>query len=387
MADSLDPKKESTQPPALNPTSQEEKTHLSQSTRKSIDQAKRFFENTSQSQDDNSYSFIKALKSYKPVIPSQKDPAYATQALSPQTFMLLNPGRKLGFPQVLKVCMAAAWLVLSASFMLGIDLGALISALEEMVSQGTLMAGIFWITTIVTNGIGIGYGSHILKANPFKPLEKTKFNRNWIWRGFAMMIMANLALGFLVNLLMELFYFLGFYPAPTPDFSITHLSFGAAFVEFMTISIIGPIMEEMFYRGLVYRSLSSFNKGFAILFSSLLFGMAHGNLGQAIPTFGVGIVLAYTYARSDSILVPICLHILNNTCLMLISTFSGLDIILSLGLWVALIVGIVVAIQERHELAAMFHQATQDKVMWKMVSRMPSFWLYVVAFLILSFIS
>lgn len=379
MANSLDPKKESSShPPALK------KQGMSQTTQKNLNQVKSFFE--SSLYDKDSYSFANDLKNYKPIIPSKDDLSYSTQALSPQTFMLLYPHKKLGFPQVLKVCMASSWLVLASSFMIGIDMGVFIGGLGQLVSQGTLLAGVFWITTITTNLMGMGYGNSILKTNPFKPLEKTKFNRHWIWRGFSLMIMANLVLGFLVNLLINFFSTLGFYPTPTPDFSVTNLSLGAAVIEFMTISVIGPIMEEMFYRGLVYRSLSSFNKGFAILFSSLLFGMAHGNLGQAIPTFGVGIVLAYTYARSDSILVPILLHILNNTCLMAISTFPRLDIILSLGLWIAFFIGFVILFQERHELKAMFNQATLDKISWSLLWRMPSFWLYVVAFLILSFV-
>lgn len=238
----------------------------------------------------------------------------------------------------------------------------------------------------MTGSMAIAYGSSILKVNPFKALQNTHFDRHWIWKGFSMMVAANLILSIITTFFMDLFSTFVFPLAPSPDFDVTGMPFLAGALEFIVVCLIGPVFEEMLYRGLIYRNLSRFNQGFAIVFSALLFGLAHGNLGQAVPTFGVGLVLAYVYAKTNSIWVPIILHILNNTCLMLISTFPIVDIVISILLWITLVIGIWVFFQERKEWRAMFYQANQDGQTWSLVARMPSFWLYVVAFLILSVI-
>ncbi len=338
------------------------------------------------SSQPNAYSFEKALQNHKPSLPTQPSQVSKTASLSVQSYMLKNPKKPLGFSQVLQVCMASVWIYLGLSFMLGIMMGVPLNLAPDLELYLTSYSLIFWSTTVATGTMAIAYGSTILKVNPFKALQNTHFDRHWIWKGFCMMVAANLILSIITTFFMNLFSTFVFPLAPSPDFDVTGMPFLAGALEFMVVCLIGPVFEEMLYRGLIYRNLSRFNKGFAVIFSALLFGLAHGNLGQAVPTFGVGLVLAYGYAKSDSLWVPILLHILNNTCLMIISTFPVLDVVVSIGLWIALIVGLWVFFQEYKEWRALFYQANQDKELWSFVARMPSFWLYVVAFLILSVI-
>lgn len=332
----------------------------------------------------DAYSFEAALQNHKPSLPNQEKRNQEPKPLSPQAFMLKYPGKPLGLSQVLQVCMSSVWIYLALSFVLGLLLGMPLGMADSWEVYLTGYSLIFWLTTISTSTMAIGYGSFILKANPFKAFQNKHFDRHWIWKGFGMMVAANLILSLITTLFMELFSTFLFPLAPSPDFDVTGMPLFAGALEFMVVCLVGPILEELLYRGLIYRQLSRFNQGFAIVFSALLFGLAHGNLGQAVPTFGVGLVLAYTYAKSDSIWVPIILHVLNNTCLMIITTFPVLDVVMSILLWVIAIVGVWVFFQERKEWKALFYQANQDGQTWSLVSRMPSFWLYVVAFLILS---
>lgn len=80
---------------------------------------------------------------------------------------------------------------------------------------------------------------------------------------------------------------------------------------FLYMGILGPISEELLFRGLVLRSLRPYGKRFAILGSAFLFGMFHGNLLQAPYAFFVGLVLGYA-AAEYSIYWAIGLHIFNN---------------------------------------------------------------------------
>lgn len=352
---------------------------------KEAKEAKDSFLEASAPQSD-SYSFEDALQNHKPSLPTQKEPANLSTPLSAQAFMMKNPGKPLGLSQVLQVCMASVWIYLGLSFMLGMMLGVPLNLATNYEMYLMVYSIIFWSTTTITGSMAIAYGSSILKVNPFKALQNIHFKRHWIWKGFSMMVAANLILSIITTFFMDLFSTFVFPLAPSPDFDVTGMPLFAGALEFVIVCLIGPVFEEMLYRGLIYRNLSRFNQGFAIVFSALLFGLAHGNLGQAVPTFGVGLVLAYAYAKSNSIWVPIILHILNNTCLMFISTFPIVDIVISIILWITLFVGIWVFYQERKEWRAMFYQANQDGQPWSLVAHMPSFWLYIVAFLILSVI-
>ena len=80
---------------------------------------------------------------------------------------------------------------------------------------------------------------------------------------------------------------------------------------FLYIAIFAPILEEIFFRGLILRNLLPYGKKFAIVGSSFLFGILHGNLLQSPYAFLVGLVLGYT-AVEFGLVWSILLHMFNN---------------------------------------------------------------------------
>ena len=80
---------------------------------------------------------------------------------------------------------------------------------------------------------------------------------------------------------------------------------------FLYVGIAGPVAEELIYRGFVMRRLEKYGSFFAILFSSLLFGIMHGNLAQIFFAAAAGLIFGYL-AMEYSIVWSILLHILNN---------------------------------------------------------------------------
>lgn len=80
---------------------------------------------------------------------------------------------------------------------------------------------------------------------------------------------------------------------------------------FLYACIIGPIIEELVFRGFVMRSLEKYGSTLAIVVSSALFGIMHGNIPQGIFAFLIGLVLGFA-AMKYSIVWSIILHILNN---------------------------------------------------------------------------
>lgn len=84
--------------------------------------------------------------------------------------------------------------------------------------------------------------------------------------------------------------------------------------------IMAPIMEELLFRGAIQGHLMRvWNKPvWAILVSSLLFGVVHGNPAQIPFAFTIGLGLGWTYYLTGSLLPCFFMHFVNNGSAVLI---------------------------------------------------------------------
>jgi membrane protease YdiL (CAAX protease family) len=92
-------------------------------------------------------------------------------------------------------------------------------------------------------------------------------------------------------------------------------------ILFLVVGLIGPIVEELVCRGAVMSLLLPYGEKSAILFSSLLFGLMHGNFYQLFYAVGLGLILGYVYARTRRLLYPCLLHVAFNSLSCLQSVF------------------------------------------------------------------
>ena len=123
------------------------------------------------------------------------------------------------------------------------------------------------------------------------------------------------------------------------------------FEPFMLIGtvIIGPIFEEILYRGLMYNKLKEISNAFiGVLISSILFALLH------IPKYGfginmfflflAGILLSYCYEKTDNIYIPILVHSISNFFIFLFNYVYFYFLIVIY--FIIFIIGIMIAIQE-----------------------------------------
>lgn len=79
------------------------------------------------------------------------------------------------------------------------------------------------------------------------------------------------------------------------------------------IGILGPILEELLFRGAITKVLLKKYKPItAILLSGLIFGLFHVNPAQVIGATLIGFVLGWIYYRTRSLIPCILIHIMNN---------------------------------------------------------------------------
>lgn len=82
--------------------------------------------------------------------------------------------------------------------------------------------------------------------------------------------------------------------------------------EIFYVCLIGPICEEVLFRGLIQKSLQKFSPVIAIITSAVCFGVYHGNFGQMFSMIGVGLILGYV-AYKYSLKWSMIIHIIYNT--------------------------------------------------------------------------
>jgi len=85
----------------------------------------------------------------------------------------------------------------------------------------------------------------------------------------------------------------------------------------------GPIVEEIFFRGFAY---SVFRKRFGIfagiVLSAAFFAYVHANLASFFPIFCLGILLAYIYERTGSLIPSMTVHIIHNSITLFLLLFA-----------------------------------------------------------------
>lgn len=82
---------------------------------------------------------------------------------------------------------------------------------------------------------------------------------------------------------------------------------------FFFVVLLAPFLEEVFFRGFVYRILiKTWSPWFGSIITALLFALFHFEFQSFIPLFILGLLLNFTYQRTSSIWTSVCFHSLNN---------------------------------------------------------------------------
>jgi membrane protease YdiL (CAAX protease family) len=82
--------------------------------------------------------------------------------------------------------------------------------------------------------------------------------------------------------------------------------------------VVGPVVEEILFRGVALRALSRYGRNFAIVTGAILFGFYHTDFLQLGHSFAVGLILGYVTFRY-SIKWAIVLHCLHNLLMIVVS--------------------------------------------------------------------
>lgn len=114
------------------------------------------------------------------------------------------------------------------------------------------------------------------------------------------------AAGVVIEPLIEMF--------PADYFERLNAVIGRGGWAIVTTVVAAPVLEEIFFRGLVLETLSRrWSGGAAVAASATLFGLAHAPIWpQMINAFVLAVVMGYIYLQTRSLIPVIVIHAINN---------------------------------------------------------------------------
>jgi len=158
------------------------------------------------------------------------------------------------------------------------------------------------------------------------------------------------------------------------------------------IALVPAIFEEILFRKVMLNGAKRFGVAFAIIFTSVMFGLFHQNLQQILGTGLIGLVLAYVTVKTGDIKTSIALHFTNNLFAALLQVivalpnsilalvFSAIELIIFILLIVGVITTIKLLITDREK----FKIQNNNKIKIKISAIISNFYMIILLMMIIS---
>lgn len=176
------------------------------------------------------------------------------------------------------------------------------------------------VSTIGGMGLATFMVKNILKIK-FPSLKPPKLRPSHLFYYTFVAIGLSSLIGFVVTCIRMLLGNVGV-ELITPNFTMQYDVLNNLLI-FASTCIVAPILEELLFRGLILTALRRFGNMYAILITSLLFALVHGNIPQSVPTFFISLVLCYVVIRTKSLFPAIFIHFFNNIISIMELYFSN----------------------------------------------------------------
>ncbi len=190
--------------------------------------------------------------------------------------------------------------------------------------QETIAVIIGGLVTYAVSIVLLFFGIHLAKKYPekFRLLGIKKADwafGGWLtWQqlflGLAAFVVSMIAMVVVLSLVSQIFP--GFNLEEAQDLGISPLAVYRRYemlAVFALLVVIGPIAEELVFRGYLYGKLRQFSSVVtSVLITSLLFGLVHLQPNVAVATFVMSVVMCLCREATGSIYPAIIIHMLKN---------------------------------------------------------------------------
>lgn len=229
----------------------------------------------------------------------------------------------------------------------------------------------------VTTGVVVLFIRNILFDKRTGAFEKTKkMELSTFVQSFSLILMIQFLFLIITNLIEVILNYMGVTMKEAVDLASGSSNSGITMLLYA--GIIGPVAEEIVFRGLVLKGFQKYGKSFALICTSVIFGLGHLNpiqIGLAIP---MGMILGYITIEY-SIKYAILLHIINNLILgnavawFLDQLPEEIAYVLFYGiLMLGFVMGVMVLKKNYRKLKEWFIENTAKKHCYRYVVTLPS---------------
>ena len=187
-----------------------------------------------------------------------------------------------------------------------------VNAIKQYVRASSILAGLTMLVYLLTN---VGFASLGMKMNGNKKSELIRtrdFNFGkavqYCFIGIFILFTATVSNIIIENIFMKYGYTTDV--IPTKGMAVTN---SGKLIMMLYTCIIAPVTEEIFFRGMILKSFSKASQRFGVLFSAVLFGLAHANIPQFLLAFMVGIFLAHITLIHGSLIPAMIVHAFVNS--------------------------------------------------------------------------
>lgn len=183
---------------------------------------------------------------------------------------------------------------------------------EELVSSSLFsMAGNIFVV-VVSVVLLMLIARFVMKIDFHEMMKPQKRHVGQAAKWFPLCMTLNVAVNIVISVFTSYMEQAGI-TVPESDFSISSAGALTLAAQFAYVIVIGPIVEELIYRGVILTLLKPYGKFMAVFFSALIFGLMHGNIAQAASAFASALIYGIIAVRCNSIIPTIMIHIANNT--------------------------------------------------------------------------
>lgn len=195
-------------------------------------------------------------------------------------------------------------------------------ATAEHILTIVIQVGILFSTAI--------FGFSCLQKSKVKQTFKFYGFRKINWKAIILAVVIGIVVYFL-NILISTFFnaFLSIfgYKSVGGATQVGTYTVGILLINILMTAILPAICEETAHRGMLLKGLSPLGQKWAIIISSLLFGLLHLNIEQVFYATLIGFLLGYISTITENIYPAIIIHFMNN----FLSVFMGFSSANNLG--------------------------------------------------------
>ncbi len=204
-------------------------------------------------------------------------------------------------------------------------------------SDSLILRSSMWATGLAA-AVMIPLGLFLIHRDNRKRQVSDVFSGKMTGRQVLWMILLGASLCYVLNLLVAILNISNLFPAYSQEYNDVMISNSFA-VSILCGSILGPIAEEVVFRGLIHQRIrDAFGVVPAVICSAVLFGIFHGNMVQFIYAGLMGLFLSYFMEYFHSLVAPMLLHVFANLWSFVLAYFgmnwnnAGILILLNLVL-------------------------------------------------------